>query len=191
MKIAVLGGGFNPPHLGHFLICQQVLAFTDNKEIWLMPYFAHPWEKSSLSFQHRLYMAKFMENSRIKVSDLEIQMRRKNYTYETIDLLTQKYTQHKFSWIIGSDLLKEFFTWEHAKEMSSKVKILVFPRAGWPICQLPNNFYTINNKLLSMSDISSEKIRAMVRLGQSIKGLVLPKVEEYIYKHHLYRVTLP
>ncbi len=187
MKIAVLGGGFNPPHVGHFLVCEQVLTFTDNQEIWLMPYFLHPWEKSSLELQHRAAMAELMANNNIKVSDLEINLKRKNYTYETIDLLVKKYPQHDFSWVIGSDLLREFFSWEHAQEMSKKVKILVFPRAGWPISDLPENFYTIKNKLLSTSDISSEKIREMVKKGQSIKGLVLPKVEEYIYEHGLYQ----
>jgi nicotinate-nucleotide adenylyltransferase len=186
MKIAVLGGGFNPPHLGHLLICQQVLAFTDIEEVWLLPYFAHPWEKPSISPDDRLAMCKTMESKTIKVSDIEIAQRRKNYTFETIDLITRKYPNHTFSWIIGSDLYEEFFSWEKSLEMVEKVNILVFPRAGWPITKLPANFWTIKDELLTTSDTSSEKIRKMIKEGLSIKGLVLPEVEKYIFDHGLY-----
>lgn len=187
MKIAILGGGFNPPHLGHLLICEQVLTFTDNIKIWLMPYFAHPWNKPSVSPDDRLAMTKFMAGGKIELCDLEMERKKKNYTYETVNLLVKQYPQHDFSWIIGSDLLEEFFTWEGTRNIVEKVKILVFPRAGWPVSHLPKNFYTIKNELLVTSDIASEKIREMVRQGLSIKGLVLPQVEKYISEHKLYK----
>lgn len=187
MKIAILGGGFNPPHIGHLLICQQVLSFTDNEEVWLVPYFAHPWEKTAISPLHRLRMTKMMENGNLRVSDLEIKLKRKNYTHETVDVIIKQFPQHDFSWIIGSDLYQEFFTWEKADQIAQKMRILVFPRAGWPIDKLPDSFYTTRDKLLTTSDISSEKIREMVKLGLSLKGLVLPKIEKYITKHSLYK----
>lgn len=186
MKIAILGGGFNPPHLGHLMICEEVLAFTKNQQIWLMPYYAHPWDKPAISFLHRFNMSKLMENGKIKVSDFEAKMKKKNYTFETVNDLVKKYPQHEFSWIIGSDLLEEFFTWENAAQISEQMKILVFPRAGWPVKELPKNFYTIKSKLLTTTDVASEKIREMVKQGLSIKGLVLPKVEEYIFDNNLY-----
>ena len=187
MKIAILGGGFNPPHLGHLLLSQQILDFTDNEEIWLLPYFAHPWEKPSINPDERLKMCQYMKNGHIHVSDFEMKMKKKNYTYETVDLIVEQYPQHEFSWIIGSDLWKEFNTWENAQVILQKMHLLVFPRVGFPIGNLPENVYTINNKLLTTSDISSEKIREMVRMGLSIKGLVLPEVEEYIKKNGLYK----
>lgn len=187
MKIAILGGGFNPPHIGHLLICQQVLSFTDNEEIWLLPYFAHPWEKAAISPLHRLKMTQMMENGRIKVSNLEIKLKRKNYTFETVDIIKKKFPQHDFSWIIGSDLYQEFFTWEKAEQIIKKMRILVFPRAGWPVEKLPGGFYTTHDKLLTTSDISSEKIRGMVKQGLSIKGLVLSQVERYMLKQGLYK----
>lgn len=186
MKIAVLGGGFNPPHLGHLMICEEILAFTKTREVWLMPYYAHPWDKPAISFFHRYKMCKLMANTKIKVSDFEAKMKKKNYTFATVNSLIKKYPQHEFSWIIGSDLLNEFFTWEKAAQISEQMKILVFPRAGWSVSHLPKNFYTIKSKLLTTTDVASEKIREMVKSGLSIKGLVLPQVEEYIYEHHLY-----
>ncbi|MBI3980916.1 nicotinate (nicotinamide) nucleotide adenylyltransferase [Candidatus Microgenomates bacterium] len=185
-KIAVLGGGFNPPHLGHLLICQQILFFTDNEEVWLMPYYQHPWEKPAVEPEHRLAMCKLMELEHIKVSDLEMKTKKKNFTFETIDNLVKEYPQDIFSWVIGSDLLPEFNTWEHSDDILSKVKLLVFPRAGFPLINLPANAYTINHNLLTTSDMASEKIREMVKKGLSIKGLVLPSVEEYIKKNKLY-----
>ncbi len=98
----------------------------------------------------------------------------------------KKYPEHEFSWIIGSDLLEEFFTWENSAQISTQMKILVFPRAGWPVKELPKNFYTIKSKLLTITDVASEKIREMVRQGLSIKGLVSSQVEDYIDKQKLY-----
>ncbi|KKR31384.1 MAG: putative nicotinate-nucleotide adenylyltransferase [Candidatus Gottesmanbacteria bacterium GW2011_GWA2_41_12] len=187
MKIAIFGGGFNPPHLGHIFICDQVLAFTDNEEIWLMPYFTHPWEKNTIDPIHRYKMAKMVENKKVKVSDIEMKMGRKNYTWETIDILLSKYPEHQFSWIIGSDLWKDFFKWEKSEEFIKKIKILVFPRPGYPYEKLPDNVYTLTNKLLMTSNIASEKIREMVRQGLPIKGLVLPEVEKYILENKLYK----
>lgn len=186
-KIAVLGGGFNPPHLEHLLISQQIIFFTQIEKVWLMPYYAHPWEKPSIDPQHRLAMCELMKTEGIEVSDFEMKMQKKNYTFETINALVKTYPEHEFSWVIGSDLLPEFTTWEGWQDILAKVKLLVFPRAGFPIKELPENSYTINNKLLTTSDIASEKIREMVKENLSIKGLVLPAVEEYIKKNNLYK----
>lgn len=185
-SIAVLGGGFNPPHLGHLLLSQQVLFFTENTQVWWMPYYAHPWEKPSIDPKHRLAMGKLMESEGIIVSDFEILAKKKNFTFETIEKLIKAYPQHQFSWIIGSDLVAEFTTWEGWEKIVAHVKLLVFPRAGFPVEKLPDNAFLINDKLLTTSDISSEKIRAMVKKGLSIRGLVVPSVEEYIQRHQLY-----
>lgn len=187
MKIAVLGGGFNPPHIGHLLICQQVLSFTGNDEVWFLPYFQHPWDKQSIDPVHRLNMCKLMSSGKIKTSDLEINSKKKNYTFETVDLLISKYKQHDFSWIIGSDLWPEFMTWEKSSEMLKRIKLLVFPRAGFPVTHLEENVVTINNKLLNTSDISSEKIREMVHEGLPIDGLVTRGVGRYITENKLYK----
>ena len=186
MKIAVLGGGFNPPHMGHLLICRQVLSFTGNREVWFLPYFQHPWDKQSIDCKHRLKMCKLMSSGNIKTFDLEIETRKKNYTFETVVELVKKYPQHDFSWVIGSDLWPEFLTWEKAHEMLKKIKVLVFPRAGYPVINLQQNVSTISNKLTNTTDISSEKIREMVRQGLPVDGLVTKAVGDYIKQNKLY-----
>lgn len=186
MKIAVLGGGFNPPHMGHLLICQQILSFTENREVWFLPYYQHPWGKESIDVKHRYNMCNLMSLGSIKTSKLEIDSRRKNYTYESVNQLVKEYPEHEISWVIGSDLWPEFMKWENSAEMLKKIKLLVFPRAGFPIKKLIDNTYTINNKLINTSDISSEKIREMVNLGLPVDGLVTKAVGEYIKNNKLY-----
>lgn len=186
MKVAIFGGGFNPPHMGHLLICRQVLSFTDNKEVWFLPYYQHPWGKESIDWKHRLTMCELMSSGSIKTSKLEIDNRRKNYTYETVNQLVKKYPENDFSWIIGSDLWPEFMKWENSVEMLKKMRLLVFPRAGFVIKKLIDKTYTINNKLVNTSDISSEKIREMIHQGLPVDGLVTKAVGEYIKNNKLY-----
>src|SRR3989338_4780717 len=108
MKIAVLGGSFNPPHYGHLMVASEVLK-RGFDEVWLMPCFKHAEEKPEIPAKHRLAMAriavKTLKNKRIKASGLEIRfLRKKNYTADTAWFLKKRFPRHEFSWIFGAEL---------------------------------------------------------------------------------------
>ena len=184
MKIAVLGGRFDPPHLGHLKIAEEVLKKRPDIDKFLfMPVYKHPWTKVIASSEDRIAMLRSVLQDKTDVSEIEIN----NKTVRTIDSLKilKKELGADFFWIIGSDILYELHRWKDPEKLTHFATFLVYPRPGYPISQkLPKGFEKIDSP--SLFDISSTTIREKVKKGESIKGLVPWKVEEYIIKHNLY-----
>ena len=191
MRIAILGGSFDPPHLGHLLVAQQTLDFTKVDEVWLMPCFSHPFDKKMTSGAIRLEMCKLViedfANKKIRVSDFEIRLKEKSFTIDTVLTLKKTFKTDHFCWLIGSDNLAAFKKWKDWKNLLSEIKFLVFPRIDYPVKKLPKRFDLIKSKLAINSNLSSEVVRMRVKKGWSIKGMVTNGVEEYIYKNKLYK----
>src|SRR5690348_1092340 len=106
MKIAILGGSFDPPHLGHLFIASQVKELVGVDEIWLMPlYQSHggTFQKTLSSVKHRLEMTRLIESDDIKVSTFEIENNKTSYTIDTLTGISQQYPENTYYWIIGSD----------------------------------------------------------------------------------------
>lgn len=198
MNIAILGGSFNPPHIGHALVANQLLELFPLDAIWLMPAYKHPFEKQMAPARDRLAMTRLLESRRIKTSVFEIERKGTNYTIDTLDALSKKYPQHTFYWIIGSDQLYEFKKWKNWKKLISSHNFIIFPRPKmeetienlvkktFGFKTIPSNLRIANSKLLVEAEISSTIIRSRIKAGKSIKYMVPDKIEEYIKKHKLY-----
>lgn len=187
MKIGILGGSFDPPHFGHLLLARQTREIVGLDEIWLMPYFAHSWDPTLSPAQDRLAMARLIEEPGIVVSDEEINQKAANYTIDTVRRLKAKY-QHKFFWIVGSDILDEFERWRDHEELSAEVPFLVFPRNGYPTSSsLPPGFQLIDSPDIITSNISSTIVRKRLQQSHSVVGLIPPDVLAYIHEHGLYK----
>ena len=94
MKIGILGGSFDPPHKGHIIIANRLLKLRQFDQIWLMPCYHHPFNKKLSPSQTRLEMIKFLENDKVKVSDLEINQKTISYTVQkgdTVSTIAQKF----------------------------------------------------------------------------------------------------
>lgn len=193
MKIAILGGAFNPPHLGHLIISRQVLEFTDTDQVWITPCFKHSFRKELVDADQRLAMAKYLENGNIFISDLEIKNRLDGNTITTLKTAQKQFPLHEFSFIIGSDNLCDFKKWGQWEELISSWNFLVFPRPGfgYDLAKYGLNnpkykFTLIQNELLTTSDISSTLIRKRLQSGYPIDYLLPEKVQEYIHQYKLY-----
>jgi nicotinate-nucleotide adenylyltransferase len=203
MKIAILGGSFDPPHLGHILIARQVVEQTQMDQVWLMPNYstsAHHavFQKKLSPVENRLAMAQLLVDEQIKISDFEIENNQKSLTSVTLKTLSQQYPQHSFYWITGSDKLETFHLYDDWQDIINKYRIIIFPREhmlwhleervkeGLQLQTIPQNVIVLQNKDLMLTNISSTVIRDRVKNNLSIDFLVLPKVEEYIKKHKLY-----
>ena len=189
MYIAILGGAFNPPHLGHLLIAKQILEFTSQCQVWLMPCFRHSFQKKLLPARHRLKMTSLLENGNIKCSDFEVKNKLSGDTFYTLERLTKKFPNHQFSFIIGSDNLSDFKKWNQWEKLIQKFQILVFPRHDFDYnlkkYGLENTAYKFNfikHPLLAKSDISSTLIRNRLSAGLSIDYLLPEKVRNYLLK---------
>ncbi len=198
MKIAILGGSFNPPHLGHLLIASQVKEHLQMDQIWLMPSYLHAFHKKLISAKHRLAMTRFLENEYIRVSDFEIKQKKVSYTIDTLNSLANKYPQDTFYWITGSDQLENFKRYKNWKEIIENHRLIIFPReTALPtlknkvkkylqLKRIPLSITIIDSEDIALTNISSTLIRQKIRYNKSISYLVPKKVERYIYTHSLY-----
>jgi nicotinate-nucleotide adenylyltransferase len=185
MKIALFGGVFNPPHLGHVLIAQQVLDFAGVDELWLIPnYGQHPPKAGVASVEDRLAMVRLLEIPKTRVSTLEIDNRLDG---NTIKLLPHLPKENEYVFLIGSDQLPTFESWGNWKELLKAMRFLVFPRLGHPAAPLHENMSILEHELLITTDISSTKIRERVGRRLSIEEFVSKKVAEHIADRGLYK----
>lgn len=184
MHIGLFGGAFNPPHIGHLLIAQQVLDFTDLHEVWFLPNFNQLPPKPVADVSDRLAMTKLLRLAHTSVSTLEIDHQLDG---DTIHLLPYLPKNHRFSFIIGSDQLPTFHLWGRWQQLLEKLPFLVFPRYGYPNEPLYPNMTVVAGDMLVGSNISSTKIRERVAKGLSIEQFVPASIAHYIHAHGLYR----
>lgn len=185
MNIGILGGVFNPPHLGHLMIAQQVLDFAGIDEVWFLPnYGQHPPKPYVASVADRLAMTRLLILPKCRVSTIEID---KNLDGNTINLLPHLPKEHKYSFIMGSDWLASFPLWGSWQELLKKMRFLVFPRHGFTNEPLYEGMTLVRHEQLIVTDISSTKIRNRVHLGLPIDQFVPDSISQYIKEHGLYK----
>jgi nicotinate-nucleotide adenylyltransferase len=189
MKIALLGGAYNPPHLGHILIARQVLDYAGVDELWFLPNYGQQYLggkapfKSTASVEDRLAMASLIRMEKTKVSTIEID---NQLDGQTINLLPHLSKENTYSFVIGSDWLPSFHMWNGWQELIKFMSFIVFPRNGFPTEPIYPNMQILTHADLVLSNISSTKIRNRVKAGLPIIELVPSGVGEYIDKHKLY-----
>lgn len=189
MKIAIYGGSFNPPHIGHELAATVILATEDVDELWFTPTFQHMGGKELLDFDHRIEMVRMMSRRfgwSASVSKAEQRMSKKpgfrgSLSVDLVRDITEEWPYHDFRFVIGSDLLDQFNTWEGAEEIKDKAPLLIVPRAGY----LPTDLAHIQ-KLTIIPDISSTYVRQAIQRGEDVRKLVPKDVLAYIKENKLY-----
>jgi len=185
MKIGILGGVFNPPHIGHLIVAQQVLDFTDLDEVWFLPsYGQHPPKPHVATVEHRLAVTKMLQVPKTRVSTIEIDHKLDG---NTIHLLPYLPKEHQFTFIMGADWLPSFHLWGRWQELLKKMPFLVFPRNGYPNEPLYKHMTLLKHDLLMTSNISATKIRERIKQGLPIDQFVPKEVAEYIASHGLYK----
>lgn len=190
-RIGILGGNFNPPHYGHLLAAKQAREKLRLGAVWLMPCFKHSVKRSGFqaSTAQRLEMTRLAcQGVRgVKASDFEIRLGEKSgkptYTRETLLELKRAYPNHEFFWIIGADLVKQIPRWRNAEGLTRLAKFVVIPRPGFKAKRV-SGFIFLKNCVESRA--SSKEIRARLRRGASVAGLVPEKVALYIKRKGLY-----
>ena len=184
MIIGLLGGTFNPPHLGHVLIAQQVLDFTDCDEVWFVPVYGHTFLKPMEAVAHRVAMTQRLNLPHTAVSTLEIDHQLDG---NTINLLPFLPPEHTYRFIIGTDNLPTFHLWGQWELLLKKIPFLVYPRSGYPNEPLYPGMTMINDEALIISNLSSTKIRERVSRGLSLQAFVPEGVWQYIQENNLYK----
>jgi len=190
-KIGILGGTFDPIHLGHLVLAEQVREKFQLERVIFIPSATppHKTEQELSPANHRFEMTKLAleGNSFFSVSDIELKREGLSYTIETLRKLKKLYEDSEIYFLTGSDVLDEITTWKNPEEIYRLAKIVIAVRPGFDKFN-PEDHFAQKSIIATITgvDISSTQIREKVRKGESIKYLVPSKVEEYIRKENLY-----
>lgn len=183
MKIALYSGSFNPVHNGHLAIAEAALA-DGFDEVWLVvsPQNPHKNETDLWPFEERMKLVELAlhQRSRMKASDCEQMLPRPSYTIDTLDFLKKSYPQHQFSLLIGEDNLQKFHLWKEYRRILDEFGLVIYPRSGPRI--IFESHPQIRRIKAPLLEISSSEIREKLAKGDSVKGLVPTKVEQYLLR---------
>ena len=180
-RIGIFGGSFNPIHVGHIAIARQLLRLARLDEVWFLVSPLNPFKTAAtdlLDDDRRLLMAQqaLEGEAHLKASDYEFRLPKPSYTYNTLQHLKADYPDNEFVLIIGADNWLAFDRWAHPDYILSNFDIAVYARPDCPIDAkgLPSRVHLYN---MGLFDISSTLIRARVRQGLSVTGMVPAAIE--------------
>ena len=142
MKIGILGGTFDPVHLGHLYLAERVLRKLSLDKIIFIPAYLPPHKKKGniTPAGHRYNMVKISigENRRFQVSDIELRRKGRSYSVETLRQLRKRYgLSVEIFFITGSDSLNDFDKWRNAKEIIKKYKFVIVKRPHFKVKNVP------------------------------------------------------
>jgi nicotinate-nucleotide adenylyltransferase len=188
MNITLFGGSFNPPHIGHRMVMSQAFELAPIDEIWLLPSFKSTAAKNIdlIDPYHRLEMTKSLLNGRIKLETCEIDQKMSGETIEPVTYLIKKCPQHQFSFLMGSDQLKNFDQWDEWEKLLELIPFYIYPRVGFEMTPLEKNMIALIHPLQIITNISSTMVRDRIKAGLTVKHLVPKRVAEYIEATSLY-----
>jgi nicotinate-nucleotide adenylyltransferase len=191
-KIGILGGTFDPIHMGHLVLAEQVREELKLDRVIFIPCFSPPHKTphQQSPAKNRFEMTKLAieGNSFFSISDAELKRGGLSYTIDTLREFKNQYPDSQIYFITGSDVVDELSTWKDPKEIYRLAKVVIATRPGFDDFDPENHFLRKSIAVeITGLDISSSEIRKKVEEGRSIRYLVPPKVEEYIGREELYR----
>ncbi len=182
MRIALIGGSFNPPPLGHLFLAAQVLATREPNEVWLAPAVRHAFGKPLASFDDRLAMVELAAGPLgplIRASRVELDATEAGSTGTTVELLRfmRGHSNHELLLVVGSDILLEKDRWARFDEVERLAELVVVNRAGYA---------TVEGGGTPLPEISSTDLRERLAKGLPVAELVPAAVERYAREKRLY-----
>jgi nicotinate-nucleotide adenylyltransferase len=189
MKIGLLFGSFNPIHIGHLIIANYMANHTDLNQVWLVVSPQNPLKKYGdlINTYDRLEMAKLAtDNSKnIKVSDVELRLPQPSYTIDTLAHLKERYPEHEFAIIMGSDNLGTLHKWKNYKLILRDYKIYVYPRPGYENAEFASH-PSVTITMTPLMELSASFIRRSLAEKKNVQYFVPDKVLDFIESKNLY-----
>lgn len=184
-KIGILGGTFNPPHIGHLWIAEEVRVRKQLDEIWFIPTSTPPHKETEiLDAAHRLEMLRLAvkDNPSFYVNALELEREGKSYTYDTVEELKLAHPEAAFYFIIGGDMVEYLPNWHRIDELVKMVRFIGVTRTGYGL----QTEYPIDRLEIHPLDISSTFIRNRLADGGLVRYLLPDPVMNYIKENRIY-----
>jgi len=199
MKVGVLGGTFDPVHIGHLIIAEAVRVQLRLEKVLFVPA-GQPWLKlqhliTPAGYRVEMLRLAILPNFYFELSDVEVERSGPSYTIDTmVELRNRLGAQTDLFFILGCDALAQFAEWKEPSKLIQLCRLAVVPRANLAFSALedlerhiPGITDRVSYVATPIIDISSSQIRERVARGLSIRYLVPDKVEEYIAQRRLYR----
>ena len=178
-RIAVFGGSFNPPHIGHQSLCLMLLEACEIDEVWVVPTYQHYFGKELVEFEDRVAMCECMIaplGTRAQVSRVESEIEgSQGRMLDTLETLASRHPEHQYRLVVGADILLETGSWHAWDNVVALAPPLVFRRRGYAGGEMP-----------APPDVSSTKIRAQLKRGESAVPWIPKTVQRVIEERGLY-----
>jgi nicotinate-nucleotide adenylyltransferase len=196
-RIGILGGTFDPPHLGHLILAETACDMLSLSVVLFVPVGDPPHKPDAVitDVQHRVAMvnAAIVGNPRFTVSDIDITRPAPHYSVDTVRLIHEHHPDATLYFLIGGDSLKDIPTWHEPQRIYQQAQLAVMSRPGAAIdmVALEKQLPGIRDRIVFVEapeiGISATLIRERLRNNHSIRYLVPNGVEEYIIEHRLYQ----
>lgn len=199
-RIGILGGTFNPIHNGHIQMAKYSHDAAKLDKVILMPTFVPPHKESTnlVSCEHRLNMCRLacLNLPYAEVSDFEIKLEGKSYTYRTLELLKSHNKNDEFFFIVGADMFLSMQNWKNPEIIFELATVIAIPRDEDSVSQLSNHYENVLKKMGakaivlkdSVLTVSSTYIRDNIDNQSALQSLIDSRVYNYIKENNLYRV---
>jgi len=194
VRLGLLGGTFDPPHIGHLIAAQDALQVLNLERVALVPAALppHKQDRTITAAPHRLAMLRLAcaEDRRLSLETSELERAGPSYTVDTLRALAAR--GDELFLLIGTDQYAEFWSWREPDAVRRLATLGVLRRAGEEVETSPESearagHRPVRDVPVTRVDISSTLIREAVAAGRSIRYLVPAAVEGYIQQHGLYR----
>lgn len=187
--IGLLGGSYNPVHMGHVMLASYLAQWGYVDKVWLTlsprnPLKANP--EALLPDVKRLTMLNIALKGadKLDICDIELSMPVPSYTIDTLDVLSQRHPDKRFKLIIGADNWAIFDRWRHSHRILDEYGVIIYPREGFALpAAHVDGVEVVKAPTLN---ISSSFIRSAIAKGKNMEYFVPPGVYKYILDHKLY-----
>ena len=195
-KVGLFFGTFNPIHVGHLTIANHIAEYSDLDQVWFVVTPHSPFKKKSslLDDHHRFQMVdRAVEHyPKLKASDIEFNLPQPNYTINTLTYLEEKFSDHEFSLIMGTDNLKNFHKWKNYELIIKDHDIYVYPRLNNIKIEIKfDDHHRIKHVDAPIMELSSTFIRNAIKNGKNIRPMLPDAVWIYLDEMNFYKQKKP
>lgn len=189
MKVGLFFGSFNPVHVGHMVLANYMLEYTDLERIWFVVSPHNPLKPKStlLDEKQRFHLVNLAigDNTKLKASNIEFKLPQPSYTINTLTYLKEKFPKNEFALIMGTDNLESFHKWKNYEEILKQYELYVYPRPDSDGGKLKTH-PKVKFVKAPLMEISSTAIRQAIKDKKDMRYFLPEEAWNYLKEMHFY-----